>query len=122
VVATGYLIITGVTGSHVSGSLLARGGHVFVPDDLFNGRLDNLDLIGNNSSFRPIQGLKFRDLADWRPKRTLEDILDDVIAESRAEQLSTKLLGQPMRSGDVAPAADDAASSDDHDDHHDDKA
>ena len=36
---------------------------------------------------------KLRDLTGWEPTRTLEDILDDVIAEARAELLSSKLLG-----------------------------
>lgn len=36
---------------------------------------------------------KLRDLTGWQPTRSLEDILDDVIAESTAEQLSTQLLG-----------------------------
>jgi UDP-glucose 4-epimerase len=36
---------------------------------------------------------KLRDLTGWQAKLSLEDILDDVIAESRAEQL----LGRPAR-------------------------
>jgi UDP-glucose 4-epimerase len=36
---------------------------------------------------------KLHALTGWRPVRTLEDILDDVIAESRAEQVSSRLLG-----------------------------
>lgn len=36
---------------------------------------------------------KLQALTGWRSTRTLEDILDDVIAESRAEQVSTELLG-----------------------------
>ncbi len=37
---------------------------------------------------------KLRDLTGWQTGRSLEDILDDVIAESRAEQVSTRLLGR----------------------------
>ena len=36
---------------------------------------------------------KLHALTGWQASRTLEDILDDVIAESRAEQVSTQLLG-----------------------------
>ena len=36
---------------------------------------------------------KLRDLTGWQPSRSLDDILDDVIAESAAEQMSTRLLG-----------------------------
>ena len=36
---------------------------------------------------------KVRDLTGWEAARSLEDILDDVIAESAAEQVSTKILG-----------------------------
>ena len=36
---------------------------------------------------------KLHALTGWRATRTLEDILDDVIAESRAEQVSSQLLG-----------------------------
>ncbi len=35
---------------------------------------------------------KLRELTGWEPRRSLENILDDVIAESRAEQVSTRLL------------------------------
>jgi len=36
---------------------------------------------------------KVRDLTGWEAARSLEDILDDVIAEGAAEQVSTKILG-----------------------------
>ena len=36
---------------------------------------------------------KVRDLTGWEATRGLEDILDDVMAESEAEQASTKILG-----------------------------
>jgi len=36
---------------------------------------------------------KLRELTGWVTSRSLEDILDDVIAESRAEQVSHQLLG-----------------------------
>jgi UDP-glucose 4-epimerase len=36
---------------------------------------------------------KLRELTGWQASRSLEDILEDVIAESRAEQVSTQLLG-----------------------------
>ncbi|MEO5680204.1 MAG: GDP-mannose 4,6-dehydratase [Acidimicrobiales bacterium] len=36
---------------------------------------------------------KLRELTGWEPTRSLEDILDDVIAESTAERVSTQLLG-----------------------------
>lgn len=48
---------------------------------------------------------KLRDLTGWEPKRTLEDILDDVIAESRAEKASKALLGHPVRPDDEAELA-----------------
>jgi len=53
-----YLITggAGFIGSHLSESLLARGDEVVVLDNLSTGRLANLDLIGNNASFRFIQG------------------------------------------------------------------
>jgi UDP-glucose 4-epimerase len=36
---------------------------------------------------------KLQALTGWRAQRTLEEILDDVIAEARAEQVSSQLLG-----------------------------
>ena len=56
--ATKYLITggAGFIGSHLSESLLARGDHVVVLDNLSTGRLANLDLIGDNAGFRFIQG------------------------------------------------------------------
>lgn len=56
---------------------------------------------------------KLRDLTGWQAKLSLEDILDDVIAESRAEQLSGQLLGHPIRLDDAAMPADPEGRADD---------
>ena len=53
-----YLITggAGFIGSHLSESLLRRGDHVVVLDNLSTGRLANLDSIGNDPHFRFVQG------------------------------------------------------------------
>ena len=45
---------------------------------------------------------KLREKTGWQPKLRLEEILDDVIAESKAERVSSQLLGQhPDRPEDM---------------------
>ena len=51
---------------------------------------------------------KLRSLTGWEAKRSLEEILDDVIAESAAEQASLQALGQPFSAAEPhsAPAVE----------------
>jgi UDP-glucose 4-epimerase len=90
-----YLVTggAGFIGSHLVEELLARGDRVIAIDNLFTGRLRNLDAVGNHPNFRFVQGSVLDEL-----------IVDELVHEADvvvhlAAAVGVRLIvEQPLRS------------------------
>ena len=93
--ATSYLITggAGFIGSHLAETLLHRGDHVVVLDNLSTGRLANLDRLGGRSGFRFVQGSVLDELA-------VDELVHDTdVVVHLAAAVGVKLIvEQPLRS------------------------
>jgi UDP-glucose 4-epimerase len=94
-VASSYLITggAGFIGSHLAEALLARGDHVVVLDNLFTGRLANLDTVGGHPNFRFVQGSVLDELA-------VDELVHetDVVVHLAAAVGVKLIVEQPLRS------------------------
>lgn len=86
-----YLITggSGFVGSRLTGALLARGDSVMILDNLSTGRLDNLRPHPDLRFWLP-DTAKLRALTGWAPRRSLEEILAEVVREARDDLVSSR--------------------------------